>query len=154
MPRLNPVVADTTRTLKSQAISKLMREIRRLQRRYPGLVLQLVLHHFPEEHPVSMHAFWLFNAGAFAGEGKRGKENLALMVVADPGRKEAAIVRGYGLEETLDEEAMAHLLNMSGPAFGSGKWELGFSVLLEGLDQLLEMKTQIQGGEGAMDDDY
>lgn len=101
-----------------------------------------------------MHAFWLFNAGAFAGEGKRGKENLALMVVADPGRKEAAIVRGYGLEETLDEEAMAHLLNMSGPAFGSGKWELGFSVLLEGLDQLLEMKTQIQGGEGAMDDDY
>lgn len=88
-----------------------------------------------------MHAFWIFNAGAFAGEGKRGKNNYAVMVVVDPYRMESAIVPGYGLEPLLPREALDHLLEMAGPAFESANWELGFTVLLEGLDQLLDTVT-------------
>ncbi|MBC7980234.1 MAG: TPM domain-containing protein [Armatimonadetes bacterium] len=85
-----------------------------------------------------MHAFWLFNAGAFAGEGKRGKDNHALLIVIDPVRRESAIVPGYGLESLLKQEALDHLLEMSGPAFQANKWEAGLLLLLAGLEQLLE----------------
>ena len=112
-----------------------------MQRTYPQLVVQVVMHRFIPEHPFPMHAFWLFNAGAFAGEGKRGRNNHAVMVVVDPVRMEAAIVPGYGLEPLLAQEALDHLLAMAGPAFESANWELGLTVLLEGLDQLLETVT-------------
>lgn len=97
-----------------------------------------------------MHAFWLFNAGAFAGEAKRGKNNHAVLVVVDPVRMECAIVPGYGLEPLLRQEALDHLLEMAGPAFESGRWDLGFTVILDGLDQLLETVTVVaESGAGA-----
>ena len=90
-----------------------------------------------------MHAFWLFNAGAFAGDAKRGKDNYALLILIDPFRKESAIVPGYGLEPLLQQQAMDHLLEMSSPAFQSGKWELGLSTMLDALQQLMETVTTI-----------
>ena len=124
------------------------KSIQRLQRRFPQLVVQLVMHRFPEEHPFSMHAFWLFNAGAFAGEGKRGQDNHALLILIDPFRQEAAIVPGYGLEPLLQREALDHLLEMSGPAFQDAKWQVGLEVLLEGLEQLLESVSVADEGVG------
>ena len=59
------------------------------------------MHGFPAEHPFTMYAFWLFNAGAFAGESKRGKDNHALLIAIDPYRQESAIIHGYGLEQLL-----------------------------------------------------
>lgn len=138
MPRLSPIVADTIGGLKGGDSTKLNRRIQRLQKRFPQLNVQVVMHRFPAEHPFSMHAFWLFNAGAFAGEFKRGKDNHALLIAVDPYRQESAIVPGYGLERLLKQEALDHLLEMSGPAFGEGKWLLGFEALLDGLELLLE----------------
>jgi len=141
LPRLNPIVADTVGSLRSGDSSKLNRRIQAIQRRFPQIIVQVVMHRFPAEHPFSMHAFWLFNAGAFAGELKRGRDNRALLIVVDPFRQESAIVPGYGLEPILKQEALDHLLEMSGPAFGEGKWLIGFEVLLDGLELLLESVT-------------
>jgi uncharacterized membrane protein YgcG len=141
LPRLNPIVADTVGSLRSGDYSKLNRRIQAIQRRFPQIIVQVVMHRFPAEHPFSMHAFWLFNAGAFAGEFKRGRDNRALLIVVDPFRQESAIVPGYGLEPILKQEALDHLLEMSGPAFGEGKWLIGFEVLLDGLELLLESVT-------------
>jgi uncharacterized membrane protein YgcG len=138
LPRLNPVVADTVGCLKGGESTKLNRRIQGLQRRFPQLTVQVVMHRFPAEHPFTMHAFWLFNAGALAGEFQRGKDNRALLVVVDPYRQESAIVPGYALEPLLDQEALDHLLEMSAPAFREGKWMIGFEVLLDGLELLLE----------------
>ncbi len=110
------------------------------------------MHKFAREHPFSMHAFWLFNAGAFAGEAKRGKDNHAVLILVDPFRKESAIVPGYGLESLLPQQALSHLLEMSSPAFQSEKWELGLEVVLDGLTQLLDSVTVVDDtrryGEG------
>ena len=141
MPRLTTVVADTTRQLKKSTLRKVNKEIQRIQKRYPQLTIQVVMHRFIAEHPFSMHAFWLFNAGAFAGEAKRGKDNHALLILVDPYRQESAIVPGYGLEPLLQPRALEHLLEMSSPAFQSAKWELGLEVILDGLEQLLESVT-------------
>ncbi len=154
MPRLNPVVADTTGRLRGSVQSKLKKQIEGIQRRFPQLVVQVVMHQFPAEHPFSMHAFWLFNGAALAGEGKRGKDNHAVLIVIDPQRQESAIVPGYGLEPLLGQEALDHLLEMSGPAFQSGKWELGLTMLLEGLEQLLETVSEKAAGVSYGVDDF
>ena len=138
LPRLTPVVADTTHSLAAAEQGKLKLRIAQMQRRFPQLVMQVVLHQFPEEHPFSMHVFWLFNAGNFAGDSSRGKDNHALLVALDPKRGEAAIIPGYGLESFLRTEALDHLLELAGPAWESGRWADGLFRILEGLDQLLE----------------
>jgi uncharacterized membrane protein YgcG len=132
------VVADTTRSLNPAEQQKLKQKIARIQRRFPQLVLQLVVHEFPPEHPFSMHVFWLFNAGNFAGDGRRGKDNHALLLALDPLRGEAAIMPGYGLEPFLNREALDHLLELAGPAWVNAKWADGIFHVLDGFDKLLE----------------
>lgn len=138
LPRLAPVVADTTRLLGAADQAKLKKRIAEIQRRFPQLVMQVVMHAFPAEHPFAMHVFWLFNAGNFAGDSRRGKDNHALLVALDPTRGEAAIMPGYGLEPFLKPETLDHLLELAGPAWESGRWADGISRVLDGLDQLLE----------------
>ncbi len=138
LPRLAPVVADTTRSISASDQVKLKARIGKIQQRFPQLVLQVVMHGFPSEHPFGMHAFWLFNAGNFAGDSQRGKDNHALLVVLDPVRNEAAIVPGYGLETLLRAETLDHLLELAGPAWDNLRWAEGLFHVLEGLDLLLE----------------
>ncbi len=138
LPRLAPVVADTTGLLAAADEAKLKKRITRIQRRFPQLVLQVVIHAFPAEHPFSMHVFWMFNAANFAGDIRRGKDNHALLVALDPVRCEAAIIPGYGLEEFLKTEALDPLLELAGPAWENGRWADGILSVLDGLDPLLE----------------
>jgi uncharacterized membrane protein YgcG len=150
LPRLSPVVADTTRQLDSAAHTKLKKRIAEIQRRFPQLMLQVVMHAFPQEHPFSMHVFWLFNAGNFAGDSHRGKQNHALLVALDPMRGESAIMPGYGLEDFLKPETLDHLLELAGPAWQECRWTDGLLRVLDGLDQLLE---SIALPDDSVDDD-
>ncbi len=154
LPRLNPIVADTTGKLKSGVVLGLKKRIGKIQRRFPQLTVQVVMHRFPAEHPFAMHAFWLFNAGALAGEAKRGKDNHAILIMIDPYRQEAAIIPGYGLEPLLQQQALDHLLEMSGPAFQSGKWQLGIEVLLDGLDRYLDTVSTVDESGAFADGDF
>ncbi len=138
VPRLPALVADTTGLLRPSDLTKLRNRIQAIQRRFPQLVLQVVMHRFSEEHPFSMHVFWLFNAASFAGDSNRGKDNHALLLAIDPARGEAAIMPGYGLEPFLANEAVDHLLELAGPAWQGGRWADGIMRVLEGLDQWLE----------------
>jgi uncharacterized membrane protein YgcG len=133
------VVADTTGSLKLADQAKLKNRIQAIERRFPQLALQVVMHRFPDEHPFSMHVFWLFNAAAFAGEGNRGRDNHGLLLAIDPTRGEAAIIPGYGLEPFLTHEAVDQLLLLASPAWAASRWADGILRLLDGLDQWLEI---------------
>ena len=137
-PRLTPMVTDTTRSLRASDHTKLKRRISAMQRRFPELSMQVVMHEFPEQYPFSMHVFWLFNVAAFDVEGNRGKDNHALLLAIDPTRGEAAIMPGYGLEPFLNHEALDHLLELAGPAWEHDLWAEGIVRVLDGLDQWLE----------------
>ena len=117
-----PVVADSARLLGPSDGTKLKKRIGEIQRRFPQRVLQVVVHQFPEDHPFSMHVFWLFNAGNFAGDSKRGKDNHALLIAVDPARGEAAIMPDYGLKVSLRNEALNSLLEPAGSAWQAGRW--------------------------------
>jgi uncharacterized membrane protein YgcG len=155
VPRLAPLVADTTRTLRVTEHARLKRRITAIRRRFPQLALQVAMHRFPVEHPFSMHVFWLFNAADFAGNIHRGKDNHALLLAIDPDRGEAAIMPGYGLEGFLTEEALGHLLELAGPAWQTGRWADGVLRVLDGLELLLETFAIEEEAAGhAVKDEY
>lgn len=137
-PRYFPSVSDSTQSLTNSEQAKLKSRINEIKKRFPQLVIQVVMQSFPKEHPFAMHAFWLFNAANFAGGLKRGKDNHALLVALDPHRSEAAIIPGYGLEPLLRIDALDHLLELAGPAWENKRWAEGITRVLDGLDQLLE----------------
>ena len=137
-PRMTLGVADSTGSLSSSEIGKIRKKLEYIQRRFPQAVIQVVMRALPLEHPFRLYAFWLLNAGAFAGEGRRGKNNHSILLLIDPGRKESALVPGYGLETLLSQEALGHLLDLAGPVWEAGMWAEGIERVLTGLDKLLE----------------
>ncbi len=149
MPRLSPGIADTTRTLRPVDQKRLKRKIAGMQVRFPQLVVQVVLHRFPAEHPFNMHVFWLFNAGSFAGDQRRGKDNHAILLALDPVRGESALMPGYGLEPLLKPEALGHLLELAAPAWSVRNWTDGILRVLDGLEKLLESVAERESVSGA-----
>ena len=154
VPRLTPVVADTTRSLSSADHVSLKSRISGIQRMFPQLVLQVVLHQFPDEHPFSMHVFWLFNAAGFAGGSQRGRHNHSLLLALDPVRGEAAIIPGYGLEPFLAHEGLDHLLELAGPFWENGRWADGIQRVLDGLVPWLETIAVPDANEPADNGDF
>lgn len=138
VPRLTPLLADTTHTLQSAEHARIKRRITGIQRRFPQLVPQVVMHVFPAQHPFPMHVFWLFNAADLAGSSHRGRANHSLMLAIDPDRGEAAIIPGYGLEGFLTEDLLGRLLELAAPAWAEKRWTDGIIRVLDGLDVMLE----------------
>lgn len=136
-PRMAPGVSDNANALSAGEAARIRRKIGQIQLRFPQAVLQVIIRPLPKEHPFSLYAFWLFNAGAFAGEGRRGKNNHAILLLIDPARKESALMPGYGLESLLSPEALGHLLDLASPVWDAGLWAEGIERVLDGLDKLL-----------------
>ncbi len=151
-PRMMPGVSDSTSSLSPAEQAKIRKKILQIQRSFPQLTLQVVMRSMPADHPFSLYAFWLFNAGAFAGESRRGKNNHAILLLVDPTRHESALIPGYGLEELLTPEALGHLLDLAGPVWTSGMWFEGIDRVLEGLNKLLA--TVGMAEESLADGDY
>lgn len=142
MPRISAVVSDSTGKLTPAETAKLKRVITRLTSRFEGLHIQVVLHHFPAEHPFSLHAFWMFNAGSIGGNMYRGGANRGILLAIDPARGEAAIILGYGLENLLPRTALDHLLEMASPLWAVNRWADGIHRVLDGFEQLFDSVAQ------------
>jgi hypothetical protein len=138
VPRLVTGVSDEGGRMSAAEVTKVRAAIRAMQSKFPQLMVQVVLHRFPAEHPFGLHAFWLFNAASFSGDANRGGRNHTALVVVDPVRLESSIVLGYGLESQVGCEVLDHLQELAGPAWTAGGWGDGILTVLDGLDRLFE----------------
>lgn len=143
-PRFMPGVSDMAGLLLPPEVMKLKRRIAELEQGWPQLVVQLVVHQFPTNHPFSLYVFWFFNSSAFAGASRRGVENHVFMVALDPSRGEGAIMPGYGLEPLLPPEMLDYLLARAGDWWEHGEWAQGFHAVLDGLEPLLESVSAVE----------
>jgi uncharacterized membrane protein YgcG len=154
VPRLEAWVADTTNTLIDSDQARLKRRLAEMQRRFPELVPQIVMHCFPDAHPFTLHVFWLFNAADFAGASRRGSRNHALLIAIDPGRNEAAVMPGYGLEDFLTEESLGRIIDAAAPLFRKSRWVDGILMMLDELDVLLESGARPMDAEAAVPGEF
>jgi hypothetical protein len=98
--------------------------------------------------------FWMFNAAGFSGDTRRGPDNHTLLIAIDPGRREAALMPGYGLEPFLDEDFLTDLLASSDNYWKRGDWPGGVFSLLEMLDPYLETITQPDDRKLSIPDEF
>jgi uncharacterized membrane protein YgcG len=137
-PPLDPGVTDRAGALPRGDAKRLTREITRLRRTFPQTDLHVLLHDFPEEHPLELHVFWLFNGSRPTAGERQGGDHHGILLALDPGRGRAALTVGYGLEPFLGDEALDHLLERAEPAWSNGDWTRGILEVLDGLARLLE----------------
>lgn len=148
LPRLSTGISDGGH-LGPQEITKLLKAKETLERKFPQVTLQVVIHSFPAEQPFSLHVFWIFNAASFAGDTHRGAENHTVLLAVDPGRAEGGLMVGYGLEPFVSREALDHLLELAGPAWQIQRWLDGILTVVAGLDRLLESVAELdEAGAG------
>ncbi|MCW1924613.1 TPM domain-containing protein [Luteolibacter arcticus] len=138
MPRIGPGISDLAGALPKGDPKKITKAINRLMWTFPQVSVHVLLHLFPTEHPFELHVFWVFNGGGLSPESQKGGENRAILLALDPGQGKSALMIGYGLEPYLGDDALAHLLELSEPAWKAGEWTRGILELLGGLDRLLE----------------
>jgi uncharacterized membrane protein YgcG len=141
LPRIQREVFDSTRQLTAGQHKDIQKHIQRIQSKYPQLYVQAMLHSFPPPHPLRTQVFWMFNAAGFSGDTRRGPDNHTFLIAIDPGRREVALMPGYGLEACLDEAYLASLLDSTARSWEQGDWTGGILALLDLLDPYLETIT-------------
>lgn len=154
IPMLHPGLADSLALMSVKDHSRIRKRIERLQRRFPQVVIQVVLHAFPPSHPFGLYAFWLFNGGVLAGYASRGPSNHAMLLLIDPDRGESALMPGYGLEPFLRQETLDHLLELASPAWADGRWAEGILEVIDGLARLLQAVAIPRSGPVAERGDF
>ncbi|BCX50246.1 methanol dehydrogenase [Haloferula helveola] len=138
LPRIDPAVSDDTDALLPAEKKSLRKRIDKIEYRFPQVRVQVVFRHFPDEHPLSLHTFWLFNLVGFGSETEKGSENRAVLLVIDPVRHDASLMVGYGLEPFLSDEELDDVLGMAESAWQSKDWAGGVDVIFDALEALLE----------------
>lgn len=142
VPRLTRGIADSGRKLSVSETGAIQKAMAALMKKFPQLFVQVVIHSFPAEHPFGLHAFWLFNAGSFAGDTRRGANNHTVLLVIDPQRAESAIMVGYGIEALVSEEALEYFQELAAPAWKERGWGDGILRVLDCLDEWLERMAE------------
>ena len=138
VPRIEPGVCDSTGALTPGERKRLKRRTAAITGRFPQVRVQLVFRHFTDGQPIGLHAFWMFNLGAFSTETEKLGGNRNLLLLVDPIAAEASIIPGYGLEPFLTDEELDDLLGMAADEWAGKQWCGGALTLLDGLEALLE----------------
>jgi uncharacterized membrane protein YgcG len=120
VPLYSRYLTDRTERLSLRDASKVREALRLFGRKFPQLLFSVVLMDLRPRAPVAEYAFWLINRARFSEFQATGSRNFELLLVIDPGAKEAALITGYGLENFVAEEDLEAALNAARPGFEAG----------------------------------
>lgn len=120
VPLYSRHLTDRTERLSLRDASKLREALRLFGQKFPQLLFSVVLMDLRPRAPVAEYAFWLINRACFSEFQATGPRNFELLLVIDPGAKEAALITGYGLENFVAEEDLEATLNAARPGFEAG----------------------------------
>ncbi|GAA5483446.1 TPM domain-containing protein [Haloferula sargassicola] len=137
VPAFEQPVGDRTGHFQSKTKKQLADRIGEIEHHFPQIRIRVVMGRFGAEHPLSLHAFWLFNSGQFCGAAERLGHNRMILVVIDPEHLRAAIAPGYGLEPFFSHENLDAILELARPSWRGGLWAAGIRAVLDGLEKEL-----------------
>ena len=120
VPLYSRYLTDRSERLSLRDASKLREALRLFGRKFPQLLFSVVLMDLRPRAPVAEYAFWLINRARFSEFQATGPRNFELLLVIDPGAKEAALITGYGLENFVAEEDLEATLNAARSGLEAG----------------------------------
>jgi uncharacterized membrane protein YgcG len=120
VPLYSRYLTDRTERLSLRDATKLREALQLFGRKFPQLLFSAVLIDLRPRAPIAEYAFWLINRACFSEFQATGPRNFELLLVLDPGAKEAALMTGYGLENVVAEEDLEAALNAGQAGFEAG----------------------------------
>ncbi|MCU0794377.1 MAG: hypothetical protein MUF31_00375 [Akkermansiaceae bacterium] len=138
VPQFAARVGDRAAVIDARQRRILTDRIAHLEWRFPQIRIQIACDHFPEDHPLSLYVFRLFNSGHLSGEHEKSGLNRLILIVLDPLSARSAAMVGYGLEPFISREELDALLAIAEPSWEAGDWAGGLRLILEALDTTLE----------------
>jgi hypothetical protein len=134
-------IERTTQSLDQVKQQKLKKEIARIHRRFPQLGLPLVVHQFPNEHPLSMHGtrsgFSMQRALRATVGGETITTQSSLRSTPHAAKLHASSVKVLS-HLFMKPETLDHLLKLGDTDWQNAKWAEGLLHVIDGLDSLLK----------------
>jgi uncharacterized membrane protein YgcG len=145
VPLYSRYLTDRTERLSLRDARQLRQAFCLFQTKFPQLLFSVMLVELHPPAPISEYAFWLINRARFSEFQATGTKNLELLLVIDPGAKEAALITGYGLEDYVTEQDLAEALNAARPGLEAGDLANAIRDCIDFMTgRLREIATQIE----------
>ncbi len=121
----------------------LRKALRLFEKKFPQILLSVLVTELPAQHPVGEFAFWMANRARFSSVEKVETDNFDLLLTVDVASQKAALVTGYGLEPFVQEEDLQVALEALARAMQTEKLAPSIHVFLEALTkQLRQLSLQ------------
>ena len=138
VPQFGAKVGDRLTAIDARQRRILLDRITHLEWRFPQIRIQIVCDHFPDDHPLPLYVFRLFNSGHLSGEHEKSGLNRLILIVLDPVSGRSAAMVGYGLEPFISNAELDSLLALAEPAWAAHDWAGGLRLILDALETTLE----------------
>ncbi len=122
VPRHASHLTDRSQAMNLADIASLRRDLELFEERFPQVVFSVFVADPPPGGSVTEYAFWLVNRVRFSSLTSIGPENFDMLLVLAPGKREAALVIGYGLEDYLKEEDLRAILAGAREDVTAARW--------------------------------
>lgn len=142
VPRITPGISDSTGAITRREAKRLLKRVERIRQRFPQIRIQILVHHFPQNHPFELHVFWIFNLGGLFRDNEKAGENHTVLIALDPIANQSSVMVGYGLEPFITVNQLDEILEPAVPAWSDRAWAEGLEIVLDELEPLLEQAIQ------------
>ena len=148
VPRRSRYLSDRSGRLALPEMKGLRKALRLFKRKFPQILLSVLVTELPAGHAVGEYAFWMANRARFSSAENTQSDNLDLLLVIDAASDMAALVAGYGLEPHVSEEDLQRALAALSRPLRAGDWAGGIHACLQALILTLrDCSTQAQKRE-------
>jgi uncharacterized membrane protein YgcG len=106
IPVLDPTLNDFAEVLSEKEKDRIIREVEKLEERFPQLRFAIVLTKLPKDAPLMAYYFWLFNRGNLVSQLESGAQCRLVLLGLDVGQARAFCMVGYGLEPFMTEAVL------------------------------------------------
>lgn len=108
-PQLSAPVADRHRHLSTSEVRLIASLTSAIEKQFPQVHLAVAIEHSPQDVPLPVFTFWLFNRSGISSAVERGPDNHLVLLVIDAGNPNvsgASCMIGYGLEPFVMREQL------------------------------------------------
>lgn len=139
VPRHSRYLSDPSARLSSREKKDVREALFLFEKKFPQILLSVIVIELPTTHPVREYAFWMANRARLSAVEKTRGENYDLLLMIDLASDAAALVAGYGLEPYVSEEDLEESLQALTLPFRAGNWAGGIHACIQALAAKLRM---------------
>ena len=130
-------LTDTAHCLRLRDRRQVEAQLDDFERRFPQVFFAVYFAVLPTGYTVGEVGFWLLNHAAFGTHDVAKRNEFGIVLVVDPGTKQAGITLGYAIEAVAAKLNIEGLLKRMAGCFAHGNHGKAVSLAIAQLDRVL-----------------